>query len=78
MSDLVEAVESGDQRAALEAIRARLASELEDAEGKDVAPIAKELRAVIDALASLPGGEESTLDQLQARRAARLANAEGR
>ncbi|MFD8531519.1 hypothetical protein ACFV0L_29275 [Streptosporangium canum] len=78
MADLLEAVESGDQRMALEAIRERLARELEAAAGKDVAPIAKELRAVLDALNAMPGGEESKLDQLQARRESRRADTESR
>lgn len=73
--DLVNAV-SGDKRAALEAIRDRLANELLTARGQSAAAVAKELRAVIDELDSLPDGrEESTVDQLNARREARRAEA---
>lgn len=73
--DLVNAVESGDRREALEAIRDRLAAEMAGAEGRDAATIAKELRAVMTELDALPGGEVSKLDDLAARRAARRADA---
>jgi molecular chaperone GrpE (heat shock protein) len=78
-SDLRKVIRSGDRRRSLEAIRDRLATELQDAEGRDVAPIAKELRAVIDQLDRSPGGKEvSKRDELAARRARRLADAKSR
>ncbi|GIH98102.1 hypothetical protein [Planobispora takensis] len=76
--DLLSAVRSGDRRASLEAIRDRLAAELVEADGKNAASIAKELRATLAELDALPGGEESKLDDLAARRAARRADATGR
>ncbi|WP_329187036.1 hypothetical protein [Actinacidiphila glaucinigra] len=75
---LVAAASSGDRRLALEAIRDRLAKELHDAEGRDVATIAKELRTTIAELDALPGGKEaSAVDDLTARRAARRSKAAG-
>lgn len=67
----------GDKREALEAIRDRLAVELERSRGQSAAAVAKELRAVIDALEALPGGEVSAVDDLTAKREARRANASG-
>lgn len=78
MSDVIGAAVGGDRRAILEAVRDRLAEELAGAKGKDAAPLAKELRATLAELESLPGGKEvSPLDDLSARRAARRANAQG-
>ncbi|KAB8179144.1 hypothetical protein FH609_004170 [Streptomyces sp. 3MP-14] len=78
MSDVVAAAESGDRRAILEAVRDRLAVELAAVEGKDAAAVAKELRATVAELESLPGGKEvSPLDELAARRAERRADASG-
>ncbi|MET9301773.1 hypothetical protein ABZX66_20865 [Micromonospora aurantiaca] len=71
-------VRNGDRRLSLEAIRDKLAFELDEAFGRDAATIAKELASVIRELDSIPGGKEvSTVDQLAARRAARLADAAG-
>lgn len=68
----------GDRRAALEAIRDKLAAELEDAEGRDAATVAKELRATLAELEALPGGKEvSAVDDLSDRRAKRRADAAG-
>jgi hypothetical protein len=76
--DLAAVVRAGDKRRSLEAIRDRLASELVSAAGRDVAPIAKELQAVIDRIDRLPGGREvSRRDELAARRARRIADAAG-
>ena len=66
---------SGDRRAALEAIRDRLATELARPDCFGVAGIAKELRAVIAELESLPGAKESISDDLAARRAKRRSAA---
>ena len=79
-------VADGDRRLSLQAIRDRVAVELADAEGRDVAVLAKELREVIRELDLLPGaGTESPLDRiagavsddLAERRAARRADAAG-
>lgn len=51
---LITAVSTGNRRESLEAIRGRLAEELQRAEGRDVASLAKELRAVIAELDALP------------------------
>ena len=79
MGGLVDAVAGGDRRKSLEAIRDKLAAELRDTVGRDAAALAKELRAVISELDGLPGGKErSTVDELAARRAGRLADAADR
>lgn len=58
-----------DQRTALEAIRDRLAAELEEAGGRDVASIARELRLTLAEIENLPSKrEESKVDDLTARR----------
>lgn len=58
-----------DQRTALEAIRDRLALELEEAGGRDVASIARELRLTLAQIENLPSKrEESKVDDLTARR----------
>lgn len=74
---LTEAVASGDRVAALEAIRDRLAAELDAVEGRDAATVAKELRAVLDALNASEGGKgkESSSDDLAARRETKRAAA---
>lgn len=66
---LPEVVSSGDRRASLEAIRDRIAEELVAADGRDVAPLAKELRAVIAEIDGM-GNERtvSKVDELAARR----------
>ena len=85
-TDLVSAVESGDRRAALEALRDRLAVEVERVaeEGfcdvckrgsSSVAAVAKQLRDTLADLAALPAAVEGTpLDDLAARRSRRGAN----
>lgn len=73
---LPDVVASGDRRKSLEAIRDHLALNLVDAEGREIAPIAKELRAVMAEIYSLPGEREgSKSDELAAKRAARRAAA---
>lgn len=75
---LMSAVTSGDRRAALEAMRDRLARELDTAEGTMVAVLSKELRVTIAELDALPGGKVvSPVDDLSARREARRAEAQG-
>ena len=72
-------VASGDQRRALEALRDRLASEIDRADEKGVAvlaQIAAQLRAVLKELAGLPEAKAvSKADELAARRKARRAKA---
>jgi uncharacterized protein YoaH (UPF0181 family) len=75
--DVTSAVR-GDKRDALEAIRDRLAAELIRSKGQAAAAVAKELRATIDAIEALPGGEVSKVDDLAAQRAKRRADAAGR
>jgi hypothetical protein len=78
-------VDRDDRRASLEAIRRRVAEELQEAVGRDVAVLAKELRDVIRELDSLPAvGRESPLDRIAgavsddlAKRRARRADAAG-
>lgn len=66
------AAASGDQRAALEAIRDQLAAQLERAEPAVAAQIAGQLRATLKDLAALPPTREgSKLDEVRARREAR-------
>jgi hypothetical protein len=70
-------VARGDRRKSLEAIRDHLAAELEDSPATvAIAPMAKELRAVIEELDSLPlSKEESKVDDLTAKRESRRAAA---
>lgn len=65
---------AADQRTALEAIRDRLAAELDDASGRDVASIARELRLTLAEIENLPSTrEESKVDDLTSRRDRRRA-----
>ena len=72
---LPEVVAAGDRRASLEALRDHLARLLESAE-RDHAAIARQLTVVLREIDELPNpAEESKVDDIQARRAARLAKA---
>lgn len=62
-------------RERLEAIRDRLTNELDEAEGSQLAAVAKELRAVLVQLESVTEPEGSAVDELTKRRAARKAGA---
>jgi hypothetical protein len=84
--DLTTVVARDDRRQSLEAIRDRVARELQESEGRDVAVLAKELREIIRELDSLPATERVTpldelagavSDDLAKRRADRLAAASG-
>lgn len=66
-----------DRRAVLELAQRRLLEELDCETGKDIAPIARELRAVTAELESLPTGKVSSVDDLANKRAARRAKAAG-
>src|SRR5690349_3828652 len=72
-SRLEEACASGDQRAALEALRDELAKALVDGSAGTVAQTAAQLRACITEIAALPRPEVDDVDDLRARRAARRA-----
>jgi hypothetical protein len=70
------AAQSGDRRRLLEAIRDRLARDLDMAPAAVSAQLAAQLRATSAELDALPAPEEtSVLDQIAARRAARRAAA---
>ena len=72
---LREVVAAGDRRASLEALRDRLATLLETTE-RDHAAIARQLTIVLREIDELPNpAEESKVDDIQARRLARLAKA---
>jgi hypothetical protein len=78
MADLPDAgfaekVKSGDQRTALEAMRDRLAEDMDGAGQNVVAQIAAQLRAVLTELAALPAVERTEVDDLIERRKARRA-----
>jgi hypothetical protein len=78
MATIAEAAATGDRRATLEAMRAKLAQDMDDAPPAVVAQIAGRLSAILVELAELPNGEKvSTLDELVARRTDRLAKAAG-
>jgi hypothetical protein len=75
--DLSTVVGSGDRRLSLEAIRDKLAHELQTAYGKDCAPLAQRLVAVMSELEVLTGVRKGTADELAVKRAARRAAAAG-
>lgn len=78
MGELQETVQGGDRRASLEAIRDRLATELEVAIGRDVAALSKQLSDTIRELDSLPPAKGVTrVDQLAAARKNRRKAAAG-
>lgn len=72
----VAAIQSGDSRKSLVALRDYLAVLLDAAEAKDAAPLARQLALTLEKLSALPAGEASPLDDLAARRAARIAAAD--
>lgn len=67
-----KAIASGDRKEALEALRDRLAVELDEAPS---AALAKSLAEVLRQLDSLGGEEQSEVDDLRAKRAARRKKA---
>lgn len=71
-------ITEGDRRASLEAIRDKLARELQVARGRATPAIARELRATLAEIDALPGGKEvDPVDELARRRADRIADAQG-
>lgn len=74
---LPEVVAGGDLRASLEAVRDELARRLVDAD-KDAAQLARQLTIVLHELSTLSNpAEESKVDEIAARRAARRSTATG-
>ena len=62
-----------DHRARLTALRDRLTAALEVATDRNLAPIARQLQSVLDALAQLPDPKPNDfIAHLQAKRAARM------
>ena len=75
--NLADAAASGDRIAALQALRDRLAQELDRCESsRDVAALASRLQSVLAELDTIapPIGAETPLDVLRARRAERRAD----
>jgi len=66
-----------ERREVLDLLQQRLIEEFRAEEGRDLAVISKELRAVTAELEALPSGRKSTVDDLAAKRAARRAEAAG-
>lgn len=57
-------------------LRGQLTEACATAAARDLAPLAGRLQSVLADIESLPGGEESFLDDLAKRRAGRVADAE--
>jgi hypothetical protein len=66
---------AGDRRQGLEALRDRLAIDLEVVDPRYRAPLAKQLMDVLKALDAIPVAEGSKVDELARRRAARRSGA---
>lgn len=77
MSGLIQdAAASGDRRATLEAMRDKLAADMDAAPAAVVAQIAGRLSALLAEIAELPDSmNRSALDELEARRKERLSGA---
>lgn len=75
MSDLHDALVSGQPSEALAALRAVLGRALLDVDGKEKATVAKQLMAVIDAQQQIAVPEASASDDLAKQRAARRSAA---
>jgi hypothetical protein len=75
-ASFIDDVNSGDERMALEALRAHLADTLLVAPPQAVAPLAARLQMVLAKLTALDSGVEgSKIDELAAARVARRAGA---
>ena len=72
---IIDAARSGDRRQALEAMRDKLAAEMDLAESSVVAQISGQLVRVLAELDGMPAGKATTLDDLDKRRQDRLAAA---
>jgi hypothetical protein len=74
---IAEAAATGDRRKTLEAMRDKLARDMDEAPAAVVAQIAGRLSAILTELDEMPDTEKrSTLDELVARRQNRIAAAE--
>jgi hypothetical protein len=74
---IAEAAATGDRRRTLEAMRDKLARDMDDAPAAVVAQIAGRLSAILTELDEMPDTEKrSTLDELVARRQNRITAAE--
>lgn len=74
--EFLATIRGGDRRKSLEALRDRLAGELTQAVGRDVAPIASRLQDVLRELDEMPNTtEETPMTEIERKRAARRANA---
>jgi len=74
---IAEVAATGDRRKTLEAMRDKLARDMDEAPPAVVAQIAGRLSAILTELDEMPDTEKrSTLDELVARRANRIAAAE--
>jgi hypothetical protein len=72
MGDLVNAAKAGDVRKTLLALRDRLAEEIEGAGARDLAPLSRQLTAVLAEIDALPNTEKSSAaDEIAQRRADR-------
>jgi phage gp29-like protein len=71
---LLETVQSGNYLASLEAVRDKLAADMEELDSKVVAQVAAQLRAVMKEIEEQPKPQNvSVADDLRARREARRA-----
>lgn len=75
LSNVSEAVASGDRRTALIALRDRLAHDIDSADTlpRDRAAITKQLQNVLSEIEALPQPETATVTPLEAARRARSA-----
>lgn len=77
MGQLAKVVGTDDRAASLRQLRYRLALAIEEAPPSAIAPLAKQLCAVMSDLEAIaPTREASAVDDLASRRAARRADAE--
>jgi hypothetical protein len=74
---LAAVVRAGDRRRSLEALRDRLAADIDAADARLVPALAKQLVDVLRDIEGLREPEGSALDDLAARRAARISDATG-
>jgi len=76
-SSLAEVVKTGTYREQLEALRDKLAADMDGVDSKVVAQVASQLRAVLKDIAALPDSKKVTAaDDLRNRREARRAQAQ--
>jgi hypothetical protein len=73
LSDFTDAIKKGDKRAQLEALRDKLATEIDASfKGADVAALSLRLMKVLEELEGIPEtGKASSYDELKAAREAR-------